>query len=304
MRGWALLIVASCAAAPTPVTPVHAARPVARATTEPPAARGLPLDWLTPIGGPERPKVVASVEVDTGRLPLAAWGPPDAASFVHFTNGQTNEYHFVIEGVSFGELHVSDFLAYTGNDHATGTWPSCNLAKHVARRLIAEWRGLSIRHWTDDGVDVVMSRGVFDETPCRATATTTLKGRAEAIVPGFVYALRVEDALYVVAPRATLAASTDDAAGSGPFSSALLPVTPSHDATVSLRVSRSSIAAWLHIRSSPGQLAPNETPNDEQLLLTIEVRARGDGHVASVTAALPADANEGIYGDLLDAMRR
>ena len=152
-----------------------------------------------------------------------------------------------------------------------------------------------------------MTRGPFDFASCVAKPEVSLVKRALGVVPGFVYALRVEDAVYVVLPHTSFASATRNAAGSGPFSSTTLPCKPHHESAAAMRVPAESLLHWQELSTygpwaEPGAHAA-EDPS-QSLLVLVEVRARGDGNVVSISAALPYMTSEDTFAPFFEAMKR
>ncbi len=250
-------------------------------------------------------EVIASLRVDAARLPLVRWGPPEASSRVRVTASGPARYGFLVDRVSFAEFTIDDdFGAFTGEDFFHGSFPACGTR---ARRGRAAWRGFSQRNWTDSGVDVEMSRGSFDFLSCAAAADTTIRGRAAALVPGFIYALRLEDMasqyLWVLLPRASLASASEDAAASGSFSMATLLLEPHQSAAAALRISPAALATWRRMRRARDVKGQSDQVSDG-LLVSIDVDPSPNDDLAiSIAFALPRGGHERDFAAILDAVR-
>jgi len=303
MRAWLVLLclpLAGCASElPKRPTQAHAATQHATPTREPEAPRAEPID-ITLAAGEPRPEVRASIEIDAASLPVGTWGPLLGRNSFSLT---TDPPTFHIEGMRFAEVSVGGFSAFTDTFASTVTWPQC----HRPGSTMALWRGLSLDQWSEDSIKIVMTRGPFDFASCVAKPEASLVNRALGIVPGFVYALRVDDAVYVVLPHASFASATRNRTGSGPFSSATLPCKPHQESAAAMRISASSLTSWQEISiyaswADPGRTDSAADPN--QLLVIVEVRARGDGNVVSVSAAVPPTTSEDVYEPFFAAMKR
>jgi hypothetical protein len=175
--------------------------------------------------------------------------------------------------------------------------------------------GFSPVRWTDNGIDIEMGQGDFDAASCKTTATASLFARAKALVPGYVYALRVHDerdSLYVILPHATLVSAGGDpstpldASNTGTFARVRLPLAKDTAASAAVRISPTALGLWDQLRrtGSPVQAFADDTSmTSESLLVTIEVSAQGDMKVASLSFALPQTANAAAYTHLLQAAR-
>ncbi len=254
----------------------------------------------TLAGGEQRPEVRASIEIDAASLPVGTWGAlrPGAAF-----NMTTDPPEFHIGGMRFAEVSVGSFTAFTDTAVSTAKWPQC----HRLGGALAVWRGLSLDEWSEDSIAVVMTRGPFDFVSCTAKPEASLIQRAVGIVPGFVYAVRVDDVVYVVLPHASFVSAAHNAAGSGPFSSATLPCKPHHESAAAMRIATSSLTRWQEISTYGPWADPGRVSSDDpiaSLLVIVEVRARGDRNIVSVSAAVPHMSGEDVYAPFFDAMKR
>jgi hypothetical protein len=257
-----------------------------------------PLEPTLAAGDP-RPQVRASMEVDAASIPVGTWGPPQAGVSFRVTT-DPNEFH--VTGTRFAEVRVGSFSAFTDTTVPLANWPQC----HHPGSATALVRGLSVDGWSEDSIELVMTRGPFDYASCTARAEASIVKRALGIVPGFVYALRVEDSVYVVLPHAWFASATRNAAGSGSFSSATLPCKPHHEAAAAMRIAAASLSGWQEISTLGVWAHPEwtDSSNDVGLLVIVEVRARGDGNVVAVSLALPQTSGEDTYAPFFDALRK
>jgi hypothetical protein len=289
VRAWpAALFVVACHAPPAIVSPrTNAPAPVVAsiaATTATVEPKREDLSDGDLLAEDSRPTLRATVEVDAETLPIATWGPPRKDSWLSFFAGPEGFPRFHVEGVSYAEVRTGDFLGFTGkiDGFASDAWPECGPGRPSRP---ATWRGISVVDWNDSRVTIMMSRGVLDGAACLATATTTLVGRAAAIVPRFVYALRFDRSIYVVMPAGPLAVATDGRAGHGSFSAIVLPLEAHHEAAAAVRISNFGLERW---KAMPqlSSLEP-ETSADPSTcpLATVEVRARGDRLVVALSVA-------------------
>jgi hypothetical protein len=297
--------------------------------TEPPAAPGAkPLDGFR-LAGAER-AASTSLRFDVDALPVAEWDEPRrGAGFVlHKTKDGWNLWVsttlFAEVIVATGATHLEgaarvSFTAFTGGrNFGVGVPPVCGTDTLGSR--LAFWSGFAPAKWTDAGVDVEMEDGDFDLATCTATPKRSLFGRAGAIVPGYLYALRVRDedtagrsseSLVVYMPRGALVSTTVDpttplnASNTGPFTRLTLPLERGTAGAASVRVSPASLSLWSRLRRAGGFVPSfdDPTPPHDDLLLGVDVAWQGDARVGTVTFAPPPGRDARPYSKLLAAAK-
>jgi hypothetical protein len=210
-------------------------------------------------------------------------------------------------------LGTNEFTAFTGGPFFSGELPKCGPHENGTRA--ARWMGFSPTRWTDEGLDVEMGEGDFDVSTCKTTPSASLFARAKALVPGFVYALRVRDEkgdwLYVVLPHGTFVAAGGDpttplaAANNGTFARLRFPLAKGTAASAAVRISPAALALWDELRKTgtPVRDFADGTRTSDALLVTVEVSSQGDVKVASLSFALPQAVQRAAYAPLLRAAR-
>ncbi|HEY3822746.1 MAG TPA: hypothetical protein VGL81_36530 [Polyangiaceae bacterium] len=312
-------LVVGCGAAPAPKlasmpAPPPSPPPVvlpAATTEDPPAATGAaPLEGSR-ASGPERPPT-QTLRFDVDTLPVATWAEalPEAGFSLRKVGDTWNLW---VRTTIFAEVIVTaagrssdegtmpvGFTGFTGGSFGEGDVPACGRG-HSGRRL-AVWNGFASAGWTDDGLDVEMEEGDFDLATCRGTPVHSLRGRASAVVPGYVYALRERDedddgndreSLVLFLPRGTLVSAAADprsplgAADTGTFTRLTFPMARGTAGSASLRVSPAALALWARLRH--GRPAPfsDGTGIPEDLLVGVDVAWQGDVRVGSLSVAVP-----------------
>lgn len=269
--------------------------------------------------GDSRPLLVGSaVRFDPAALPVATWGEPRAAAgFSLRTRG--SGYRLWLRSRLFAEVVVEDtrgsgeFSAFTGGSFFQGTPPECGSGH--AGTFPAHWAGLSPRHWTDDGVDVEMGEGSFDLSTCAARPRVSIQARAAAIVPGFVYGLRVrpsegdDETLLVFLPRGVLVSAAGDPAqpmalaNTGPFTRLSMTLERGAARSAAVRVSPASIRLWSRLRTSISAAwgFDDQSGARDALLVSIDVVWQDDRKLGSVSLALPEHRDRSPYAALLAA---
>jgi hypothetical protein len=310
----AALALAVCATAPLPGRIALADDPA----SEPPRVHGeTGLDGFR-AAGDSRPLAVATpIRFDPGALPVATWGEPRAtAGFSLHARG--NGYRLWLRSRLFAEVVVentrggAEFSAFTGGSFFEGTPPDCGPG-HTGS-FPAHWAGLAPRHWTDGGVDVEMGDGDFDLASCDARPRVSVQARAAAIVPGFVYGLRVrrdedDETLYVFLPRGVLVSAAGDPAApialshTGPFTRLSMPLERGGARSAVVRVSPAALGLWSHLRTTTApvwsfedQMAPHDT-----LLVNVDAAWQDDRKLGSISLALPQRHDKRPYAALVAA---
>ncbi|MGH7295681.1 MAG: hypothetical protein ACRELB_12135, partial [Polyangiaceae bacterium] len=230
----------------------------------------------------------------------------------------------VAQSASFEDRGTSrvGFSAFTAGSFGAGEVPDCGPGN--AGRRLAVWDGMAPAGWTDDGVDVEMDEGDYDLATCEGAPKRTLRGRARAILPGYVYALRIRDeaegaeearedasgegSLLVLLPRAAMVSASADPSmpiatvNSGTFTRLTLPLSRGAAGTASVRLSPASLRLWSRLRKG-GPPPPAEDPARvrDDVLLGVDVASEGQERFGSVTIAVPVGADRRLYGGLLSA---
>ncbi len=311
-------------AAPPPV-PGPAPSTETEPPPDPPAAPGMePL-----VGdldrGQLRPRAARPVRFDVDTLPLATWGPPKAGGGFSMTETQ-KAFRVTIRSPLFAEIVVpsaipsSAFEIFTGGSFSSGELPHCG-PRHLGSAF-TYWSGISARGWTDGAVIVEMGRGSFDYVTCNATPTASIAARAAAIVPGYVYGLRVRSAgselepateqLFVFLPRGVLVAAGGDpnlplnASNSGAFTRLTLPADAGTAGSASLRVSPASLRLWGELRRTgrPVWSFADKASASQELLLGVDVVSQGATRLGSVTVSMPPMMSTVPYEALFRALRK
>jgi hypothetical protein len=268
---------------------------------------------------------VKRLGIDVDGLPGATWGPPPAGkgfSIVAVPDGYRlwMRQRIFAEAIVFGGPWFEGsapvvFSGFTGGPFWQGEAPSCSSRMHGA--VPARWSGFAPANWTDDGIDVELGEGELALTTCAAKAIQFARGRAAAIVPGFLYGLRVSrptggDDLYVFMPRASqLAAAGDpeaplDAADSGPFTRLTFSLSTGSAASASLRLSPASLRLWSTLRTTHGPVPTFEekTNAEQNLLLDLDVSAVDDKRaLASISMSVPPGVDPKPFAPLLAAAK-
>jgi hypothetical protein len=178
---------------------------------------------------------------------------------------------------------------------------------------------MSARGWTDGGVDVQMGRGNFDTSLCAGVPDELVEARAAAIVPGFVYGLRIQtpptpiepgqEQLVVFLPRGQLVSAGGDPSfplgttNTGPFTRLTFPLDPDTAASASVRLGPSSLDLWTKLRST-GRPVWSFTDADavaRDALLGIDVASEGKTRLGSVFLSIPPTSGS-LYARLVDAI--
>ncbi|MGD0528245.1 MAG: hypothetical protein ABSE49_24130 [Polyangiaceae bacterium] len=331
----ATLVVAGCATARPPAVaslPVEPPGPspleLSPGHAEPPASPGAVSLEGSLAPGAERP-AAQTARFDADALPEATWGEgwPAAGFTLQKVNGgwslfvRTTVYAEVI--VTAGPANEKGtapvgFTAFTGGSFGDGAVPACG--RDYSGRRLAVWNGFAPAGWTDGGMDVEMEEGDFDLATCRGTPVRTLRGRAAAIVPGYVYAVRTRDegddgkvreSVVVFLPRGDLVATGGDPATSlamantGPFTRLTLPLEPGTASAASLRVSPAALAMWARLRHVGGAGAyADGSAVAEELLVGVDVAWQGGARLGTLSFALPTAKNRKAYAALLAAARK
>jgi hypothetical protein len=273
--------------------------------------------------GKARPRDIHALRFDVDALPVATWGRPKTATDFWFAQWPGG-YRVTIRGPLFAEIVVrrptSWFSVFTGGkDFSTGEAPACGGANPPT--LPAYWTGISSKNWTDGGIDVEMGRGDFHGATCVGVSRASLSGRAAAIVPGYVYGLRVrvpstaiepaDERLVIFLPRSQLVAAGEDplypvgTTNTGPFTRLSLRMDPGSVSSASVRLSPASLDLWTTLRRTrrPVWSFTDTLSIDEDLLLGLDVVSQGKARMGSVFVSLPqSTAGLGAYGELLAAL--
>jgi hypothetical protein len=331
MRACACVLIAGLAAcapraarAPVEASPAAVAvAPALEPEPEPaPGVKALGPEFLAP--GMARPPGRA-IAFDVVSLPAATWGEPETdAGFV--LTPQPSGYRLSVRGPVFAEVIVAApargvglwFSGFTGGSFSTAESP-LRCGGGFTGELVASWGGVSPGRWTDDGVDVEMGEGRFHRATCAADADEVLRGRARAIVAGYVYGLRVQhrfgadlhEDLLVVLPRGDLVAASGDpelplnAANTGAFTRLTFPIAEGDARSACLRLSEASLALWGKLRAgrSEPRYAGSAAPSTG-LLVCVEVAWQGAAPLGRASFALPPGAWAKPYAPLLAAVGR
>jgi hypothetical protein len=185
------------------------------------------------------------------------------------------------------------------------------------------WDGFGPAGWTDGGIDVEMEEGDYDLATCSGTPVRSLRGRASAVVPGYVYAVRTreeredgedgsgKESLVVFLPRGALVATAADpmtplqASNTGAFTRLTFPLARGTAGSASLRLSPASLALWADLRQTRGRGGFADTSAlGENLLLGVDVAWQGDARLGSLSLSRPKGKGSWAYAGLLAAAKR
>jgi hypothetical protein len=325
------MTVACSGARPRALLPTHPApaAPAAEASEEPAAREGAdPLEGNLAAGEP-RPTAGKAIRFDVDALPVATWGGPNKHSGYTMMASETR-YRVVIQGPWFAEIVIrqttSSFDIFTGGMFGSGEPPKCGPRKGGSPSYWTYWTGISARGWTDSGINVEMGRGDFDTATCRAVPAASLSARAAAIVPGFVYGLRVlvpatpldagEEQLVLLMPRGALVSAGGDptaplrTSNTGAFTRLTLPTDPGTAGTASVRLSPASLGLWTALRKTgrPVWSFQDDFKTENDLLLGVDVVSpaqKGEAReprTGSLFVSLPPSAYALAYERLLTAV--
>ena len=309
--------------APQP-SPAPVAIPAA-VVTEPPAEPGASAREGSLAVGEVRP-ATQTLRFDVDALPVATWGNawPAAGFTLHrLADGwalrvRTTIFAEVIVTASgsSGEKGTSPvgFSAFTGGSFGEGAVPACGPGS--SGRRLAVWNGFAPAGWTDDGIDVEMEEGDYDLATCSGSPVRSLRGRASAVVPGYVYAVRareeddddnVSESLVVFLPRGVLVSAGADpnvpleASNTGAFTRLTFPLVQGTAGSASLRLSPAALALWARLRQMRPAGFTDSSTVAEDLLLAVDVAWQGTTRVGSVSLAVPKAKNRRAYAGLLAA---
>ncbi|HEX8793775.1 MAG TPA: hypothetical protein VF765_22685 [Polyangiaceae bacterium] len=310
----AALALAVLASAPLPERVARAEDPA----PEPPRTHGeTGLDGFRADGDARPEALAAPIRFDPDALPVATWGEPRAtAGFALHARG--NGFRLWLRSRLFAEVVVentrggTEFSAFTGGSFFEGAPPDCGPG-HTGS-FPARWAGLAPRHWTDAGVDVEMGDGDFDLASCDARPRVSVQARAAAIVPGFVYGLRVrraddDEMLFVFLPRGVLVSAAGDASApialsnTGPFTRLSMPLERGGARSAAVRVSPASLRLWSHIRTTiaPVWAQEDATAPHDALLVSVDAAWQDDRKLGSIALALPRRHDKRPYAALVAA---
>lgn len=255
----AALACAPAARAPS-VMPVAQASPSASETVapEPRAAPGASPLFDPLRAGTTRP-AMHTFHVDLTGVPRAEWsGPEKGARFSiaiehqEFPTKQAPATTLSVWGSRYTEVTIGGaFEGFTGGlssrNHFRG---QCGDVESAAP-AIARWVGFD--SFDDTHLVLRAHDGDFDYRTCVGSPHQSLQGAAKALVPGYVYALRVpqpsRDALLFVMPPASFAAVTalpfeqPLLVSSGPFGRVTLPLDAGANAVL-VHWGAASMRAW------------------------------------------------------------
>jgi hypothetical protein len=328
-------LVAGCAvpppmAAPTQLPPPAPATPPApAAAVDPPSAPGAtPLEGFLATG--EARSATQTLRFDVDALPVATWG--EAWQKAGLTlRGRRDGWSLWVRTTIFAEVIVTaarpsgekavapvGFTAFTGGSFGEGSIPPCGPGTSGKRLVV--WNGFAPAGWTDDGVDVEMEEGDFDLATCRGTPVRSLRGRASALVPGYVYAVRTRDedddghtkeSVVVFLPRGALVSTGADprtpleAANTGAFTRLTFPLEQGSAGSASLRLSPASLAMWSRLRRMGGAFDfTDASALGENVLLGVDVAWQGDTRLGSLSLSVPKTKDRKAYAGLLAAVRK
>jgi hypothetical protein len=299
------------------------------ALAEPPAAPGASSVARLREGVDVRAPAV-TLHFDPKALPTAAWGDPSPGA--GFTLRPTTDgWHLWMRTALFAEVVVAaeasvpngasvpvQFVAFTGGPFGRGSAPPCGGLVKGTR--IATWGGIAAHGWNDAGVDVEMDEGDLDLATCSATARRTLAGRAAAIVPGFVYALRVQDdgeelgteSIVAFLPRAALAGVAADptapvlASNTGSFTRLTFRLGREGAGASSLRLTPASMDLWARMRANhapKGAVWEDGTQAHLGLLVGLDVVRQADVELGTLSVALPPGVDGRPFAKLTNAVQ-
>ncbi|HEY1694291.1 MAG TPA: hypothetical protein VGG39_19110 [Polyangiaceae bacterium] len=330
-------LVAGCLApAPAPAfTPALALAPASALApapvSDPPYANPPPGLLGSLASGPTR-LPVRTLRFDVDALPVATWGPAwGAAGFTLRRTG--NGWTVFVRTTLYAEVVLSEsaayedqgtsrlgFSAFTGAaDFGRGLPPPCGRG-HTGKRL-AIWGGIAPAGWTDAGVDVEMNEGDYDLATCDAAPRRSLRGRAAALVKGYVYAVRVieagedgdpvSEAVVVYLPRGAMVSATADpdlpieTTNTGTFSRLTFPLTRDAAGSASLRIAPASLRLWSRLRAgTPLATAFEDTSAaHDDMLVGVDVAWEGKQRFGSIAVGVPAVPDRRMYAGFLAAVR-
>lgn len=313
-------------AAPAPPVDVSPAAPVPPA--EPPAQDAPSAHGVEPMvrfltKGESRPPVT-TMRFDPDAVPVAAWGEPlQGAGFrvSKLRDGwrlwvRTHVFAEVVVAAPPGNGGQIVFTAFTGGSFAQGDVPTCTASS--TRTLAAIWSGFSPDGWTNQGLDVEMDVGELDLSTCSAAPSRSLHARAAALVPGYVYALRVEegddvpDKLVVFLPRGALVSAGGDpnapidTSNTGSFTRVSLPLARGVAGQAVVRISPASLALWSTLRATGAPVGSFDDKSEahDDLQVSIDVSWQGPALLGTLSFAVPARKGAGAYAGLLAAAKR
>jgi hypothetical protein len=264
------------------------------------------------------------VRFDLESLPRATWGRPSKNRGFSM-KGDGRHYRAWVRGPLFAEIVLprrwpaASFEMFTGGTFGDGDPPGCGGKHHGS--VPAYWTGLSWIGWTDSGVNVEMERGELDTSSCVGSPAASVAARAAAIVPGWVYGLRVayatgpldtpSEQLLVFLPRGAFVSSGGDpadplrAVNTGAFTRLSFPVDESSGA-VTVRLSPASLQLWTDLRKTkrPVWGFKDEFRPDNDLMVGVDVVAQGERRTGSIVVSMPSRAPALGYGGLLEAVSR
>jgi hypothetical protein len=311
-----------------PQTPASVVVPAA-VVADPPSAPGAsPLEGFLATGD-ARP-ATQTLRFDVDALPVATWG--EGWHGAGFTLHKLKDgWSLWVRTTIFAEVIVTasgpssengttpvGFTAFTGGPFGDGAVPACGPGSSGQR--LAVWDGFAPAGWTNDGIDVEMEEGDYDLATCSGTPVRSLRGRAAAVVPGFVYALRAREegddgngheSLVVFLPRGALVSTGADprtpleASNTGAFTRLTFPLARGTAGSASLRLSPVSLALWARLRQTRSSVAFSDpSPVAENLLLGFDVAWQGDARSGSLSLALPRAKDRKAYAGLLAAVKK
>ena len=334
LAGVCALALAGCAAAARPASPPASVASIEQpvepvldhvalqsvAPPDPPRSAGE--DALTGYlaKGDTRPFAAArTIHFDVGALPLGRWGEPSRPHGFRIAPLGHDAFRLWIDSTLYAEIVVSssrralEFAAFTGGMFSQGVPPECG--KNHLGRFPARWVGIDPRGWKDADVGVEMGSGIFDVGTCSASARLTIETRARAILPGFVYALRVRqeegEALIVFLPHAAMVSASGDPnfpldqSNSGPFTRLTLPIVAGEGQSAAVRVSSASLRLWGRLRKTIAPVWSYDDPAAprEDLLVALDVVSQAGSTMGTLTLSLPPRKDARPYAKLLSAAR-
>jgi hypothetical protein len=270
--------------------------------------------------GDTRPFAAArTIHFDVDTLPVGKWADPSRPHGFRISPLGNDAFRLWIDSTLYAEIVVSstrrslEFAAFTGGMFSQGVPPECGKG-HIGR-FPTRWAGIDPRSWKDADVGVEMGIGDFDVATCSASARLTIETRARAILPGFLYALRVRqedsEALVVFLPRAAWVSASGDPnfpleqSNSGPFTRLTLPIVVGEGQTAAARVSAASLRLWSRLRQTIAPVWSFEDPAAprEDLLVGLDVISQAGSAMGTLTLSLPAKKDARPYAKVLSAAR-
>ena len=339
MKLWGVCLsaaVAGCAArAPVatsmsaPPPPVAAPVVVPSVVADPPSAPGAePLEGSLAVGD-ARP-ATQTVRFDVDAVPVATWGPAWRDAGLTLRMGH-NAWSLWVRTTIFAEVIVTAarpsgdkqtapvrFTAFTGGSFGDGSIPACGPGSSGKGFVV--WDGFAPAGWTDEGIDVEMEEGDFDLATCRGTPIHSLRGRAAALLPGYVYALRAreedddgnaKESLVVFLPRGALVSTAADplmpleASNTGAFTRLTFPLVRGSAGSASLRLSPAALVLWARLRQTkaPATFTDGSALGDD-LLLGVDVAWQGDTRLGSLSLSRPKGKGSAAYTGLMAAAKK